>query len=382
MTTYSNNLRIELITTGTQAGTWGNTTNTNLGTVIEDAIAGYVVVSVLSANQAFTLADGAADEARMAMIKLTTTTTAAFAVYAPPVSKQYIIWNNSGYTATIYNNTGPLAPNDTTAAGTGVAIADGDKVMVWSDGTNFYELQAQNLTSVLPIAKGGTGQVTANAAFNALAPSQTSAANKSLVSDGTNTSFSLVSLTAGVSGTLPVANGGTGVTTSTGSGNNVLATSPTLTTPTLTTPTINTPTISLPTFSTYGSIKALFETSTVTASAPSSTTNFDVVTQAVQYYTSNASTNFTFNIRGDGSTSLDSILSTGQSVTIALMVTNGSTAYYPTTIQVDGSTKTVKWQTGSAPSAGNANSVDVYTFAIVKTGSATYTVFGSQVKFA
>lgn len=161
MSTYSSNLRIELITTGTQAGVWGNTTNTNLGTVIENSIAGYTTVSVLSANQAFTANDGAADEARMAMLRLTTTTTAAFAVYAPPVSKQYIIWNNSGYTATIYNST---VVGNTTAAGTGVAIADGNKVMVWSDGTNFYKLQAQELTTTLPVANGGTGATTASGA--------------------------------------------------------------------------------------------------------------------------------------------------------------------------------------------------------------------------
>jgi hypothetical protein len=79
---------------------------------------------------------------------------------------------------------------------------------------------------------------------------------------------------------------------------------------------------------------------------------------------------------------LNSILAVGQSVTCTLLVTNGGTAYYPTTIQIDGSTVTPKWQTGTAPTAGNANSVDVYTFAIVKTANLTYTVLASQVKFA
>jgi hypothetical protein len=79
---------------------------------------------------------------------------------------------------------------------------------------------------------------------------------------------------------------------------------------------------------------------------------------------------------------LNSILSTGQSVTCSLLVTNGGTAYYPSTIQIDGSSVTPKWQTGSAPTGGNANSVDLYTFAIVKTANLTYTVLASQVKFA
>jgi hypothetical protein len=225
----------------------------------------------------------------------------------------------------------------------------------------------------LAIANGGTGQVTANAAFNALAPSQASASGKYLKSNGTDTAWDQIDISTGdITGTLPVANGGTGVTTSTGSGNNVLSTSPSITSASLTTPSN----------ATYGSIKALFETATVTGSAPSSTTNFDVTTQAVQYYTSNASTNFTLNIRGDGSTTLNSILSTGQSVTLALLVTNGGTAYYPTAFQIDGNSVTPKWQTGIAPTSGNTSSIDVYTFAVVKTASATYTVLASQTKYA
>lgn len=136
MSTYSPSLRIELIDTGAQAGTWGNTTNTNLGTLIEDAISGYVSVSVTSANQAFTALNGAADQARNMVINLTTTTTANFAVYAPPDSKIYIIKNSSAYTATIYNST---VIGNTTAAGSGVAIPAGKTLMVWTDGTNFSE---------------------------------------------------------------------------------------------------------------------------------------------------------------------------------------------------------------------------------------------------
>jgi hypothetical protein len=96
---------------------------------------------------------------------------AASAIYAPPVSKQYILWNNSSFTITIYNST---VIGNTTAAGTGVALAAGDRIQVWSDGTNFYDVKAQGLTGTLAIANGGTGQTTANAAFNALAPAQTS----------------------------------------------------------------------------------------------------------------------------------------------------------------------------------------------------------------
>jgi hypothetical protein len=138
MSTYSPSLRIELITTGTQAGTWGNTTNTNLGGLIESAIAGYVSVSITSANQALTALNGAPDESRNQTIALTTTTTAAFNVYAPPAEKTYVIYNASSYAATLFNST---ILGNTTAAGTGVVIPAGRTVTVWSDGTNF---RAQN----------------------------------------------------------------------------------------------------------------------------------------------------------------------------------------------------------------------------------------------
>ena len=134
MSTYSPSLRIELITTGDQAGTWGATTNTNLGTLVESAIAGYVSVSITSANQALTALNGAADESRNMSIALTTTTGANFAVYAPPAEKTYVIYNASSYTATIYNST---VIGNTTAAGVGVAVPAGATVTVWTEGTNF-----------------------------------------------------------------------------------------------------------------------------------------------------------------------------------------------------------------------------------------------------
>jgi len=126
----------------------------------------------------------------------------------------------------------------------------------------------------------------------------------------------------------------------------------------------------------------IVEPVTVNASAPTSTTTYDVATQSVVYYTSNNTTNFTLNIRGSSSTSLNTLLATGQSVTLTLMVTNGTTAYYPNTIQIDGTTVTVKWQNATAISAGNPSCIDVYCFAVIKTGSAAYTVIGSQSKFA
>ena len=158
MSTFSPSLRIELITTGDQAGVWGNTTNTNLGTLVESAIAGYVSVSVIAANQALTAVNGAADQSRNMMIALTTTTGAAFNVYAPPAEKTYVIYNASAYAATLYNST---VLGNTTAAGAGAIIPAGKTVTLWSDGTNFAfqnnHLSSLTLVTDLAIADGGTG---------------------------------------------------------------------------------------------------------------------------------------------------------------------------------------------------------------------------------
>ena len=265
MSTYSSSLRIELITTGDQAGTWGNTTNTNLGTLIESGICGYTSVAVSSANQALTALNGAADESRNMVLALTTSTGAAFAVYAPPAEKVYVIYNASAYTATIYNST---VLGNTTAAGTGVSIPAGRTVSVWSDGTNFAvqndyfaslsigsmtlgtplavtsggtgsasasgartnlglgTIATQNANTVnitggniagitpLAIADGGTGQSTANGAFNALAPSQVGQTGRYLNTDGNNTAWDSIDIsTSDITGTLPIANGGTNATT-------------------------------------------------------------------------------------------------------------------------------------------------------------------------
>ena len=154
--TYSPDLRIELIANGEQSGTWGTTTNTNLGTVLEDAIAALASVSVTSANQALTALNGTADQARCAAISLTTTTAANFAVYVPPVTKLYVITNPSGYTATIYCST---VLGNTTAAGTGVAIPTGKSVLLRADGTNIVE-QLNHVVGAFSV--GGAATVAGN----------------------------------------------------------------------------------------------------------------------------------------------------------------------------------------------------------------------------
>ena len=124
------------------------------------------------------------------------------------------------------------------------------------------------------------------------------------------------------------------------------------------------------------------EIATVSATAATGTINYDVTTQSVLYYTSNASANWTVNFRASSGTSLNTAMTTGQSVTVAFLVTQGSTAYYNNVVQVDGSTVTPKYQGGTAYAAGNASSIDVYMYTIIKTGNAAFTGFSSQTKFA
>ena len=140
------------------------------------------------------------------------------------------------------------------------------------------------------------------------------------------------------------------------------------TSPTLTTPVIISPE----------------ERMTVSATAATGTINFDASTQGVLYYTTNASANWTLNVRGTSGATLSSILAVGDAITVSFLVTNGSTAYYQTAFQIDGSAVTPKYSGGTAPASGNASSIDVYTYTIIKTAATpTYTVFGAgPIKYA
>jgi hypothetical protein len=125
------------------------------------------------------------------------------------------------------------------------------------------------------------------------------------------------------------------------------------------------------------------ERTTISATAATGTVNFDASTQGVLYYTTNASGNWTLNVRGTSGATLNSVLATGDAITVAFLVTNGATAYYQTAFNIDGSAVTPKYSGGTAPASGNASAIDVYTYTIVKTASATFTVFGAgPIKYA
>jgi hypothetical protein len=133
---------------------------------------------------------------------------------------------------------------------------------------------------------------------------------------------------------------------------------------------------------TNNNFKYISEPTTISATASTGTINYDVATQSIVYYTTNATANWTMNFRALSSATLNSLMSIGQTITVTFMATQGATAYYNSAVTIDGAAITPKWQSGITPNAGNANSVDTYTYAIIKTANATFTVLASQTRYA
>jgi hypothetical protein len=121
--------------------------------------------------------------------------------------------------------------------------------------------------------------------------------------------------------------------------------------------------------------------STVIGTAPNATINFDVDQQSVLFFTQNAGGNWTINFRGSAGTSFNSYIGINETITVVMMTTQGATAYYNNAYQIDGTTVVPKWQGGTAPTAGNASGLDIYTYTITKTANATYTVLAAITQF-
>jgi hypothetical protein len=197
-----------------------------------------------------------------------------------------------------------------------------------------------------------------------------------------------LNLSTSVTGTLAVSNGGTGATTLNGlaKGNGTSAFTAATAGTDYVDPSVASTYTATQTFNGSSSVLGVVlndvaEVTTVSATAATGTINYDVTTQSVLYYTSNASANWTVNLRGSSGTSLNTLMSTGQTLTVVFMVTQGATPYFNNVIQVDGTTITPRWQGGVAPTAGNASGIDIYSYTIIKTASATFTVLAAQVQF-
>ena len=288
----------------------------------------------------------------------------------------------------------PLAA-DLTSSANGAELA-----LNYSDGKLYYKNSAGAVTllagvgaAVSTITFGTTGLTPSSATSGAV----TVAGTLATANGGTNlTTFTAAnnaiystSSSVLVAGTLPVAAGGTGAATLTGviKGNGTSAITAATAGTDYVAPTVATTFTALQTFngtSALGALKTINinEPATISATASTGTINFDITTQSVLYYTTNASGNFTLNFRASSGTSLNTLLATGDSICVSFLCTNGSTAYYNSAVQVDGSSVTPKYQGGTAWTSGNASSIDAYNFVIVKTGSAAFTILTSQTKFS
>jgi hypothetical protein len=203
-------LKIELIAVGEQSGTWGDTTNTNLGTALEQAIVGRTLLETgdFSSNVCtLSYSDtNALQDFRALVLDITATLTAAATLNVPATNKPYIVINNSS---------GGHAVTVKVADQTGVSVPNGARILVYNNGSDVVPaityLTSLTLGSPLGIASGGTGQATATGAINALLPSQGSNSGKFLTTNGSQTAWGEVNLgTASVTGTLAATNGGTG----------------------------------------------------------------------------------------------------------------------------------------------------------------------------
>ena len=134
-------------------------------------------------------------------------------------------------------------------------------------------------------------------------------------------------------------------------------------------------------------VNEIIEKAAVKPDVLTGTPNINLEDEALHYFTSNASANWTFNFRGGSGTTLDSMMNTNDVMTVTILTTHGGTAYIPSgtnadcRVKIDGSDTTVNWSGGSAPTAGNDNGIDAYTYSIIKTGGGAFTVIGSQTAY-
>jgi hypothetical protein len=235
MTTYSTSLKLTLIGDGEETGTWGSTTNTNLGTLLEQAIVGQTTITMVNADYTLTNLNGITDEARSAVIIITGSQNATFSVIVPNVKKLYMVTNSLTPSQIAY-----IKPS----GGSAFQVPNGQTMYLYCTGTAFvalnYVQNAQNLVSGGTITTGAINCTSLTS--SGTVSGTTITASTQFSGPGTGITGAAAGLSVGgtslnVTGIVAVVNGGSGVTTSTGTGNNVLSTSPTLVTPILGTPT-------------------------------------------------------------------------------------------------------------------------------------------------
>ena len=356
VSSYSTDLKLELMVTGENAGTWGDITNTNL-VILQQAIAGYQTVSLNATTGAtLTFTNGALSDGKNAVIELTGTITGNVSVIIPDgIEKTYLVKNAT---------TGAFTVQIKTTSGTGPTFAATDKgiKLVYSNGTNVVDSDLQKLSSDY------APTLSANLSTNS--KNIIVASTYGIIDENANEQIKFTT-TASATNEITIANAAAGnspIISATGGDTNVGLTL--------------TPKGDLGRLTLNGESKVfgIFEGATISTTYVTSFT-YDVLTQAVYYQNVDLGSNFTVNIRGNSSTALNSALNVGESATIALITKQGNTTYYNNVIQVDGTTVTAIWQGGTAPTTGNASSHDVYTYTAIKTAASTYTVLAAQTQF-
>lgn len=351
---YSTDLKLELMVTGENSGTWGDKTNTNLN-LIQQAIAGFESIAITSTNTTLAMTDATISNARNAVLKFTGTLAANSTVYvASGIEKTYILENGTTGNFT-------LALNQVGGASAIFSGTDKSNKLVYLNGTDAVDLGLVNLTGAQTLTNKTLTSPTINdPIINEINDSN---GNEEIIFTATASAVNEITVTNAATGNNPNI-------TASGSDTNIG---------------INlTPKgVGEITFNGTGKVQQILEKVTVTNTATTGTVNYDLLDQAVLYHTGNASGQFTLNFRGSNSTALNTMVAIGESATAAFLNTNATTAYYTTFVTVDGTSTNVstKWQGGSTPSSGNSLSIDGYAFTIIKTAASTYTVLASQSQF-
>ncbi len=355
---YSTDLKLELMVTGEKAGLWGDITNTNLN-IVQQAIAGREAISVASTN-AITLAftNGAISNGKNAVIDFTGTPSGDCVVKVPNgIEKTYIVKNSTG---------GTLSLTVKTVSGTGVTFGDNEKTtkILYSDGTNVVDTGLTDLSSDFsPQLSADLDTNSQNIIIDDAHGINDDSGNEQIVFQKTGSAVNQFDVTNAATGNAPdlAATGGdTNIDlnlTPKGTGRVTLNGS--------------------------GKIQGLAEKVTVDGTF-STNVVIDTQTQAVILSTAAASGNFRVNLRGNGSSSLDAVMDTGESITVAYINKNNNNTWAATSFVVDNKSTnvTIVYQGGSSFTAGNATSNDTYTMTAIKTAASTFTVLASQTQFA
>jgi hypothetical protein len=397
VSTYTANSGIQLPANGEQSGTWGETINDNMD-IIDRLTNGVGAISLSGTTHTLTITDGTLSEGQYNVLVLGGSPSGTNTITITPNDGQhvYIVKNSSGQSAIF-----------TQGSGGDITLLNGETKVIYSDGvgagsavvdiTNDFAMGNVTITggaisgatlSTSSFTLGGIAITATGTEINILDGVTATAAEINIL-DGVTATAAEINILDGVTATAAEINILDGVTATTAEINYVDGVTSNIQTQLDATAKLAVAQsfTAKQTFAGSASVASMktsniAEVDTIAATAATGTIDYDVTTQSVLFYTTDASGNWTLNLRGSSGTSLDTLMATGESLSVTFLVTQGATAYYNSAVTIDGSSVTPKWQGGTAPTIGNASSVDCYTYVIQKTGAATYVVLASQTQFA